>query len=113
MKETSRKKRKAIPATTQHGSSQYVHRGTNRPSGKSEQARKNAPFPSKVKTMAGTCHAEWLPSNVNGTYTRPSPTTPRATRSAIQSSDLRQKITALTTRQTNTEARVSARVKVA
>src|SRR2546425_8122465 len=104
MKETSRKKRKTIPDTTQQGRSQRVHRGTNRPLGKSEQTRKSTPFPSTVKTMASTCHAEWLPCNAYVTYNMPSATPPRATRSAIQSSDLRQKITALTTKQSNAKA---------
>src|SRR5215469_17670854 len=113
MKATSRKKRKATPETTQQGRSQRVHRGTNRPVGKSEQTRKNTPFPSTVKTMAGTCHAEWLPCKVKVMYRIPSATPPKATRSAIQSSDLRQKITAPTTMQRNTKAMVSTRVKVA
>ena len=113
MKETSRKKRKSMPETTQQGRSQRVHRGTKRPVGKSEQTRKNTPFPSPFKTMASTCHAEGFPCNENVTYNVPSATTPKATRSAIQSSDLRQKITALTARQRSTEARVSASVKVA
>src|SRR6266436_1340698 len=113
MKETSRKKRKVNPSTTQQGRSQRVHRGTNRPLGKSEQTRKNTPFPSTFKTMASICHAEWLPSNVNVTYNVPNATPPSATRSAIQSSDLRQKITALMPMQRNAKAIVSARVKVA
>src|SRR6266571_6602239 len=113
MNETSRKKRKTIPETTQQGRSQRVHRGTNRPLGKSEQTRKNTPFPSTFKTMASICHAEWLPSNVNVTYNVPIATTLSATRSAIQSSDLRQKINALTAKQIKAEAIVSTRVKVA
>src|SRR5258708_35609140 len=112
MKETSRKKRKANPATTQQGRSQRVHRGTNRQVGKSEPTRKNAPFPSTFKTMASTCHAEWLPCNANVTYKMPSATPPKAARSAIQSSDLRQKITALTAMQRNAKAIVTARGKV-
>src|SRR5258706_6321286 len=77
MKETSRKKRKANPDTTQQGRSQRVHRGTNCPLGKSEPTRKNAPFPSTVKTMASTCHAEWLPCKVKVTYRIPSATPPQ------------------------------------
>src|SRR2546422_6802615 len=101
MKETSRNSRKTIPETTQQGRSQRVHRGTNRPLGKSEQTRKNTPFPSTFKTMASICHGEWLACNTDETFTVPSATTPNATRSAIQSSDLRQKITAPTAKQRN------------
>ena len=113
MNETSRKKRKIIPVITQQGRSQRVHLGTNRPLGKSEQTRKNTPLQNTFKTMASACQAEWLPSNANVTYKVLSATTPKATRSAIQSSDLRQKITALTTMQRNTKAMVSTRVKTA
>ena len=70
-----------MPETTQQGRSQRVHRGTKRPVGKSEQTRKNTPFPSPFKTMASTCHAEGFPCNANVTYNVPSATTPKATRS--------------------------------
>jgi|GEM_PF-3853807 len=105
--------RKTIPDATQQGRSQRVHRGTNRPLGKSEQTRKNTPYPNTFMTMASTRHVEWLVCKTEETFTVPSATTPSAPRSAIQSSDLRQKITAPMVKQRNAEARVSARVKVA
>src|SRR5436305_10541000 len=112
-KKTSRVKRKTNPETTQQGKSQRVHPGANRPLGKSEKTRKNTPLPTIFKTMARTCHGEELSCNTEVTFTVPIATTPSATRSAIQSPDFRQKITAPTVKQRNAEAMVSARGMVA
>src|SRR6266516_5785232 len=104
--------KKSDAATNQQRRSQRVHRGTTRPSEESDQASTYTPFPSINKTEVSLSHDELLlytlvPFKVTVA------TTASATRSAIQSSDLRQKITAPRVKQTNAKARVSAKVKVA
>ena len=104
--------KKSDAATSQQRRSQRVHRGSNRPSEESDQTSTYTPFPRIYKTEVSLSHAEFMlytlvPFKVTVA------TTASATRSAIQSSDLRQKITAPRVKQTNAKARVSARVKVA
>jgi hypothetical protein len=99
-------------ATAQQGRSQRVHRGTNRPSGKSVRTTTYKLLPSTNIMKCSVSNAEFMlyaPPPFNVTVA----TTISATRSAIQSSDLRQKITAPRVKQKNAEASVSARVKVA
>src|SRR6266516_1331851 len=103
--------KKSDAATSQQRRSQRVQRGTNRPSEESDQTSTYTPFPSIYKTEVSLSHAEFMlytsfPFNVTVA------TTASATRSAIQSSDLRQKITALMTKQRNAKAIVSARMSL-
>src|SRR6266446_3694786 len=73
--------------------SQRVQRGTNRPSGKRVKTRKNTRKESSPTNKIGNRHAEWLVPTVRRTGIVPPNTSPSAMSNAIQSSDLRQKIT--------------------
>src|SRR5258706_12391696 len=107
----------AIPITT----SQRVQRGTNRPSGNSRKVRRKRKTARKDTIMVGTNQGDelatkgverWLKS---GTLWLEIPvvTSRTATRSAIQSLDLRHAMIAPTTNQTNTEMTLSAQLKMA
>src|SRR6266513_4255176 len=104
------KMKKTKTATAQQRKSQGTHRVTNRPS-ESERSSKYTPFPNTSMTMASHPHAEFMSMPYTWGFNVTDATTASAPRSAIQSSDFRQKITAPRVKQSNAKAIVSARMK--
>jgi hypothetical protein len=92
---------------------QRVQRGTNCPLGNRKKTSTSKARARKNRQAVGTLHGEGIGSRVLVSMIGPNVTSMSATKSAIQSSDLRQTISALTTKHTTTEASVSATVNAA
>src|SRR6266516_5013358 len=101
-----------MTATTQQRRSQGAHRVTNRPS-ESERTSTYMPPPNTYIPMAIHPHAELMSMLNTFPFKATDATTASAPRSAIQSSDLRQKITEPRVKQRNAKTISSARVKAA
>src|SRR5690349_6190668 len=99
-----------MTATAQQRRSQGAHRVTNRPA-ESERSSTYMPPPKTYIPMAIHPHAELISMLKTFPFKVTDPTTASPPSSAIQSSDLRQKIRAPRVKQRNAKAISSARVK--
>src|ERR1700730_11290854 len=95
----------ADPMTTQR-----VQRGTKRPLGKRKKktTREGKPSTSSLTRVTGRCQAGWTAASVAGMSGKEPPraTREKAARKAIQSSDLRQKMSAATAKYTRANKRL-------
>src|SRR5205809_6704984 len=92
---------------------QLIQRGTNRPVGKREKTRNSKTKASTPSILAGICQMEGIVSNGLIVLLAPCVTNTKATSKAIQSLDLRQKISRATRNQIKAITTPKASKKIA